>query len=98
MQTYSSKCVAVRNLDISGNVTTMRPCAPALSLVELGKKLLLSAKEGDTEQVRLLMSKGAPFTTDWVSPQFAMSFIKLVKMKYYGERQLIQHLAEVWHI
>lgn len=64
--TYNSKCVAVRNLDVSGNVTTVRPCAPALSLVELGKKLLLSAKEGDTEQVRLLMSKGAPFTTDWL--------------------------------
>lgn len=60
--------MTVQNLDISGNVTTVRQCAPALSLVELGKKLLLSAKEGDTEQVRLLMSKGAPFTTDWVSP------------------------------
>ncbi|PNF26646.1 hypothetical protein B7P43_G06839 [Cryptotermes secundus] len=64
--TYNSKCVAIRNLDVSGNVTTVRPCAPALSLVELGKKLLLSAKEGDTDQVRLLMSKGAPFTTDWL--------------------------------
>lgn len=64
--TYKSKCVAVQNLDVSGNVTTVRQCAPALSLVELGKKLLLSAKEGDTEQVRLLMSKGAPFTTDWL--------------------------------
>ena len=40
---------------------------PSMSLVELGKKLLLSAKDGDTERVRLLMSKGAPFTTDWVS-------------------------------
>lgn len=65
--------MAIRNLDVSGNVTTVRPCAPALSLVELGKKLLLSAKEGDTEQVRLLMSKGAPFTTDWVSSQVVAS-------------------------
>jgi len=64
--TYKTKCVTVQNLDVSGNVTTVRQCAPALSLVELGKKLLLSAKEGDTEQVRLLMSKGAPFTTDWL--------------------------------
>ncbi|GFG39480.1 hypothetical protein Cfor_12439 [Coptotermes formosanus] len=64
--TYKSKCVAVQNLDVSGNVTTVRQCGPALSLVELGKKLLLSAREGDTEQVRLLMSKGAPFTTDWL--------------------------------
>jgi len=36
------------------------------SLVELGKKLLACAKEGDTEGVRLLMSRGAPFTTDWL--------------------------------
>jgi len=34
--------------------------------VELGKKLLACAKEGDTEGVRLLMSRGAPFTTDWL--------------------------------
>ena len=36
------------------------------SLVELGKKLLSAAKDGDTEEVRLLMSRGAPFTTDWL--------------------------------
>ena len=36
------------------------------SLVELGKKLLACAKDGDTEGVRLLMSRGAPFTTDWL--------------------------------
>ena len=36
------------------------------SLVELGKKLLACAKDGDTEGVRLLMSWGAPFTTDWL--------------------------------
>ncbi|XP_069669065.1 GA-binding protein subunit beta-1-like isoform X2 [Periplaneta americana] len=64
--TYNSKCVTVRNLDGSGNLTAVRPCVPALSLVELGKKLLLSAKEGNTEHVRHLMSKGAPFTTDWL--------------------------------
>nr|CAD7266008.1 unnamed protein product [Timema shepardi] len=38
----------------------------SVSLVELGKKLLMGAKDGDTEQVRNLMSKGAPFTTDWL--------------------------------
>jgi hypothetical protein len=74
MQTYSSKGVAVQNVGVSGNVTTVRPCTPTLSLVELGKKLLLSAKDGDTDQVRLLMSKGAPFTTDWVSPHFVVIF------------------------
>ena len=36
------------------------------SLVELGKKLLACAKDGDTEGVRVLMSRGAPFTTDWL--------------------------------
>ncbi|CAG2062017.1 unnamed protein product, partial [Timema podura] len=38
----------------------------SVSLVELGKKLLMGAKDGDTEQVRNLMGKGAPFTTDWL--------------------------------
>lgn len=40
-----------------------------MSLVDLGKQLLEAAKLGHTEQVRLLMSNGAPFTTDWVSLQ-----------------------------
>lgn len=35
-------------------------------MVELGKQLLHSAKNGDTEAVRELMCRGAPFTTDWV--------------------------------
>lgn len=38
-----------------------------MSLVDLGKKLLDSARIGETEDVRLLMGNGAPFTTDWVS-------------------------------
>lgn len=38
----------------------------ALSIVELGKQLLYSAKNGDTDMVRDLMCRGAPFTTDWV--------------------------------
>lgn len=37
------------------------------NLVELGKKLLESSQNGDTDEVRLLMSRGAPFTTDWVN-------------------------------
>jgi ankyrin repeat protein len=42
--------------------------APQLenSQVELGKRLLASARDGDAEEVRHLMSKGAPFTTDWL--------------------------------
>ncbi|XP_031826938.1 ada2a-containing complex component 3 isoform X2 [Nomia melanderi] len=38
----------------------------ALSIVELGKQLLFSAKYGDTDNVRDLMCRGAPFTTDWL--------------------------------
>lgn len=37
-----------------------------LTLAELGKTLLIKAQEGDTEQVRELMARGAPFTTDWL--------------------------------
>lgn len=34
--------------------------------VELGRRLLLAAKHGNTALVLELMAKGAPFTTDWV--------------------------------
>lgn len=37
-----------------------------MSLIELGKRLLDAAKRGDTDDVRSLMSNGAPFTTDWL--------------------------------
>ncbi|GFV55829.1 GA-binding protein subunit beta-1 [Trichonephila clavipes] len=37
-----------------------------MSLVDLGKRLLESAKLGDTDEVRILMTNGAPFTTDWL--------------------------------
>ncbi|XP_018350006.1 PREDICTED: ankyrin-1 [Trachymyrmex septentrionalis] len=38
----------------------------ASTMVELGKQLLHNAKNGDTEAVRELMCRGAPFTTDWL--------------------------------
>ncbi|XP_040564355.1 uncharacterized protein [Lepeophtheirus salmonis] len=37
-----------------------------ISLVELGKRLLSACQEGEDDEVRDLMSKGAPFTTDWL--------------------------------
>ncbi|KAI0232379.1 hypothetical protein LSAT2_017276 [Lamellibrachia satsuma] len=37
-----------------------------MSLVDLGKRLLEAAKVGQTDEVRTLMSNGAPFTTDWL--------------------------------
>jgi hypothetical protein len=40
---------------------------PAMaSLVDLGKRLLEASKKGQAEEVSMLMTSGAPFTTDWV--------------------------------
>lgn len=38
-----------------------------VSIMDLGKMLLVCAKDGDTTKVHELMSRGAPFTTDWVN-------------------------------
>lgn len=40
--------------------------AASSAAVELGRRLLLAARAGDTALVLELMAKGAPFTTDWV--------------------------------
>ncbi|XP_070807044.1 GA-binding protein subunit beta-2 isoform X2 [Pituophis catenifer annectens] len=37
-----------------------------MSLMDLGKKLLEAARQGQDDEVRLLMANGAPFTTDWL--------------------------------
>lgn len=50
-----------------------------MSLVDLGKQLLECAKLGETEDVRLLMTNGAPFTTDWVSNTFMELVINTLK-------------------
>ncbi|XP_014215452.1 tankyrase-1 [Copidosoma floridanum] len=47
------------------DVTRSRPM-DSQSIVELGKQLLECAKIGDTDLVRDLMCRGAPFTTDWL--------------------------------
>jgi len=39
---------------------------PNASLVELGKKLLSAARDGDQAEVGRLLAKGAPITTDWL--------------------------------
>lgn len=52
-----------------GNVINVlnQPKAPQPSIMDLGKQLLESAREGQTKRVHDLMCRGAPFTTDWVS-------------------------------
>ncbi|XP_076642372.1 ada2a-containing complex component 3 [Halictus rubicundus] len=54
--------IPVEILDVSHRVRSQ----DAISIVELGKQLLFSAKYGDTDTVRDLMCRGAPFTTDWL--------------------------------
>lgn len=45
----------------------MQPTKPVVSVMDLGKMLLHCSREGETAKVRELMSRGAPFTTDWVN-------------------------------
>lgn len=40
--------------------------AGQMSLVEMGKRLLIAARDGDAEEVAFLIRKGAPFTNDWL--------------------------------
>lgn len=42
------------------------PPKMSVSVMDLGKMLLHCAREGDTQKVHELMSRGAPFSTDWV--------------------------------
>ncbi|GAB0096918.1 GA-binding protein subunit beta-1 [Sergentomyia squamirostris] len=52
---------------MSGSVVTMEDLTkPVYTVMDLGKMLLISAREGNTSQVRELMTKGAPFSTDWL--------------------------------
>ncbi|GBP88239.1 GA-binding protein subunit beta-1 [Eumeta japonica] len=49
---------------VSGGIAAGQPAASAV--VELGRRLLGAARVGDTRAVLELMSRGAPFTTDWL--------------------------------
>lgn len=75
MQAETEGLCAIDDFDATLIPVEILPCdvtgarnrgADALSIVELGKQLLHSAKNGDTDMVRDLMCRGAPFTTDWV--------------------------------
>ncbi|XP_045446856.1 GA-binding protein subunit beta-1 [Melitaea cinxia] len=54
------------NVSGSGNVATISGARMQAGGVELGRRLLLAARAGDTAAVLDLMAKGAPFTTDWL--------------------------------
>lgn len=65
------------------NVSSHSRTQDASTMVELGKQLLHNAKNGDTETVRELMCRGAPFTTDWVQCNIYVVFVYLTcKHKY----------------
>lgn len=49
-----------------GNTANQAKTSSTVSIMDLGKMLLVCAKDGDTSKVHELMSRGAPFTTDWV--------------------------------
>ncbi|XP_011499818.1 PREDICTED: GA-binding protein subunit beta-2 [Ceratosolen solmsi marchali] len=74
MQAETEGICAIDDFDTTLIPVEILPCdvtprtrgTDALSIVELGKQLLHSAKNGDTELVRDLMCRGAPFTTDWL--------------------------------
>ncbi|EFN76087.1 GA-binding protein subunit beta-2 [Harpegnathos saltator] len=74
MQTESISTHNIEDLDtdalipveIFSCVTSRARSQDTISVVELGKQLLVSAKTGDIETVRELMSRGAPFSTDWL--------------------------------
>lgn len=46
-----------------------------VSLNELGKQLLKAAGEGNLDEVKSLMSKGAPFSADWVRVEGFKKFL-----------------------
>ena len=48
------------------NIISNTPGANPSYLVELGKHLLSSAENGDVENVKELLGKGAPMTADWL--------------------------------
>ncbi|XP_032682302.1 GA-binding protein subunit beta-2 [Odontomachus brunneus] len=74
MQTESISTHDIEDLDadtfipveIFSCVTPRPRSQDSISVVELGKQLLINAKTGDIETVRELMSRGAPFSTDWL--------------------------------
>lgn len=59
---------------IPGNTMNQVKTPSTVSIMDLGKMLLVCAKDGDTSKVHELMSRGAPFTTDWVNVMIQIDF------------------------
>ncbi len=64
------------------------PGAPSTSVVELGKQLLLASRDGNADEIRTLVGKGAPFTTDWLGTS------PLHLAAQYGHVEACQRLLE----
>ena len=52
--------------EISVLLSLKVPTQTHMSIEELGKQLWHAASDGDAEEIRNLMNRGAPFTADWV--------------------------------
>ncbi|XP_022919264.1 GA-binding protein subunit beta-1 [Onthophagus taurus] len=61
-----SEGIALEDTDILPIEFAPRGLITATSVNELGKQLLKASGDGDLEQIQMLMSKGAPFTADWL--------------------------------
>ena len=48
-------------------------------MVELGKALLKSAEDGDTNEVKNLIGRGAPMTADWLGKESQYAELDLNK-------------------
>jgi hypothetical protein len=46
-------------------------------MVELGKALLKSAEDGDTNEVKNLIGRGAPMTADWLGMLKRVSSVQI---------------------
>ena len=52
-------------------------------MVELGKALLKSAEDGDTNEVKNLIGRGAPMTADWLGMLKRVSSVQILKINIY---------------
>lgn len=66
----------ILKIDLGGRLHT-------ISIHELGKQLLKAAGEGNIEEIRTLMTKGAPFTADWVNQNINFLVSSLQKYIYF---------------